>query len=271
MGKRVVALLLACVMNTCLANDTQKIVMGYRTTEKPPSIEQAPSNAGYFKDIYSEAARRSALKLEIVRMPKKRILEGLKSGEIDFYPSFVFTTPRSAYTYWFDSGRSQKNVAISLSTLRDLKSSDDLKGLTQLVSVGSPDYLAGFDKSQLLENKMTEVSIERALSLLKSGRADFYIYQEDALRYHLKSNKLSGYKIHSQLLNESIPDYIGFSKKSALFNAIPNPDYDSGRPLAPDNLPEIPHPNAHVHRFNDALKAMSADGTTQRIYQTYFE
>ena len=256
---------------SCFAEEHKVIKMGYRTTEKLPYINKMPDNEGYFKDLYSEAARRIGYKLAFVRLPKIRVLRGLANGTIDFYPGFSFNQERAAYSYWISTGRLQRDVAVSLEGLKELKSEKDLAGLNQLVALGNPDYVQHFDKTKFQQHIVPELDIKRALHLIKLKRADFYIYEEDALKFFIKEEKIKGYKFHANLIHSSNYESAGFSRRSPIFLAVKNEKFVRSKPLAKDNLPEKPMKGSPVYKFEAAMKAMIKEGVVQKIYKKHFE
>ncbi|MBN1970884.1 MAG: transporter substrate-binding domain-containing protein [Candidatus Delongbacteria bacterium] len=254
-----------------IAQEDQVIKMGYRTTEKLPYIGEEPDDSGYFQDLYSEVARRIGCKLEIVRLPKKRVLESLKDGDIDFYPGFSFSDERAEYSYWISTGRKQRDIAISLEDLHDLKEEKDLLGLIQLVALGNPDYLSEFDRTRFIQNVVPEMDLERAVLLLNLKRADFYIYEEDAVKYFIKIKNIKNLKLHTELIAKFDFESAGFSRRSKIFEAVPNLFYDSSKPLSRLNLPENPKVGSIVYRFEKEINKMILEGEVTRIYKKYFE
>lgn len=245
--------------------------MGYRTTEKLPYINEAPDNSGLFKDLYSEAARRIGFTLEIERMPKKRVLMALEKGTLDFYPGFSFTLERAAYSFWMINGIKQRDVAISADSLHELNSNDDIKGLHYLRALGNPDYLEGMDVSSLNIHTVAELDVARAIEMIKLGRVDFYIYEEDTMKFYVKSHGITGVKFHNNLIKEFYWMHAGFSRLSPHYKGVENPDYDSSHEMSDENFPYELVPGSTLDRFRDALKEMADEGYTDSLYQYYFE
>lgn len=247
------------------------IKMGYRTTNKLPYIEEAPSNEGLYKDLYSEACRRIGCELEIVRLPKKRILIALEEGELDFYPGFAFNKERAKYAFWFRNGLQQRDIAISLDTLHDLKTYDDLKGLRYLAALGNPDYFEGDIPESLRVFTVAELDIERALKMLSLHRADFYIYEEDTMKFWVKSRNITGFKFHPELIKRFYWMYVGFSRLSPHFQQVANSKYDSTREMSATNFPYEVKEGSVVDQLRDALWEMHEEGYSDSLYNVYFE
>ncbi|EGQ8077226.1 substrate-binding periplasmic protein [Vibrio vulnificus] len=267
---RFVLLLLLCgFIYPSLA--TTEIIMGYRTTEKMPYIHAEPSDDGFYFELYDEAAKRIGAKLKVVRLPKLRVLLALEAGEIDFYPGFAFDLERAKYAYWVPNGTYQRDVAVTLKGRPLMTQATSLDGFTQLVALGNPDYLVGRDTSKMNQFTVSELDVGRAMTFLRRGRADFYVYEEDTLRYYLKTEGLNDMMIHPQFVDRSTPSWAGFSRNSALFQGQENPAYDPNLPLAGNNMPMELVPGSVIDEFRQALHQMEMEGWTQALYRKYFE
>ncbi|MCG6306327.1 hypothetical protein K6U21_19515 [Vibrio vulnificus] len=146
-----------------------------------------------------------------------------------------------------------------------------LDGFTQLVALGNPDYLVGRDTSKMNQFTVSELDVGRAMTFLRRGRADFYVYEEDTLRYYLKTEGLNDMMIHPQFVDRSSPSWAGFSRNSALFQGQENPAYDPNLPLAWNNMPMELVPGSVIDEFRQALHQMEMEGWTQALYRKYFE
>ncbi|HAS8116632.1 TPA: transporter substrate-binding domain-containing protein [Vibrio vulnificus] len=267
---RFVLLLLLCgFIYPSLA--TTEIIMGYRTTEKMPYIHAEPSDDGFYFELYDEAAKRIGAKLKVVRLPKLRVLLALEAGEIDFYPGFAFDLERAKYAYWVPNGTYQRDVAVTLKGRPLMTQATSLDGFTQLVALGNPDYLVGRDTSKMNQFTVSELDVGRAMTFLRRGRADFYVYEEDTIRYYLKTEGLNDMMIHPQFVDRSTPSWAGFSRNSALFQGQENPAYDPNLPLAWNNMLMELVPGSVIDEFRQALQQMEMEGWTQALYRKYFE
>lgn len=268
MKKILIFLLLFSVL---LANSTKTIKMGYRTTEKLPYIGENSDNSGFYFDLYNEAAKRIGYTLEVVRLPKVRVLQELEKGTIDFYPGFSFDEERAKYAYWIPIGYKQKDIAISLNSLKDLKTNADIEGLNYLVALGNPDYLQGFNLSKVNISTVPELDVERAIKLLREKRYDFYIYEEDTLLYYLNKNKIKGLKFHPNLLKDKeYAAYMGFSVNSPLWDGEHNPKYIPKEKISVDNFPIKPKKSSVPYLLNEAFNSMEKDGFTNKLREKYF-
>lgn len=244
--------------------------MGYRTTPKLPLIQKSPDNSGLYLDLYTEAARRIGYRLEVVRYPKKRILRMLEEGTVDFYPVFVFSEERSRYTYFFESGLTDRNVAITRKGHPEIDSFDDLIQLKFLQPLGNVNYLENADVTPLKVFKVPEADVKRIISMLQLGHGDVTIYQENTVRYYLKEANITDMTIHPNLLPELIQLPLGFSRVSPHFKSSVNPDYISNQPVAIDNFPVEISPDCGAFKLQEALQEMKADGFTDSLFNHYY-
>lgn len=246
------------------------LVMGYRTNSKEPLIAKSPDNSGLYRDLYEEAARRIGFELKIIRLPKVRVLLSMQSGEIDFYPVFIFSQERAKYTFFIDSGLRDQNVAITLKDHPDIMSFEDMEGLTFLQPLGNANYLEGVDTTDIDVMHVAETGVERMLRLIKAKRADVTIYQLSTILYNTSSEVLAQFKIHYKLLPDKINLPLGFSLKSKYIKYTKNAAYDPHKELTIDNYPYVLDPSCVTYRFQKALESMQTDGFTEKLYDKYY-
>ncbi len=267
-----VLLVLLLLYTTALAAAGEKVIrMGYRTTTKQPYIAAAPDSSGLYLDLYGEACRRIGYELNVIRMPKKRVLLALEKGTIDFYPGFSFNDDRARYAIWLRNGMKQFDVAITRDDHADLKTVDDLKGLRYLVALGNPDYFENMPQPDITQLAVAELDVKRAIAMILLGRADVYIYENDTMRHYLKANGISGIKFHPELIDRFYWMKAGFSRLSPLYRGTPNPAYDSTATLSATNFPHLPAEGSPVALFGAALLEMAEEGFTDSLYRHYFE
>lgn len=252
----------------CVADNT--IRMGYRTNEKLPYINKSPDNSGFFVELYEAAASRIGYRLEIIRLPKNRLIKALKSGEIDFYPMFAYDTERAEYIHWIPAGIEQRNVALTKNTAQELISEQSIAGLTQIVSLGNADYLAHFDKSKFEQISIPELEIERIVRMISSNHGDFYVYEEAPLAYFLFKNNITNMKLHKRFLPSEFRSYAGFSYQSRLYTAQLNTLFKQDSPITPTNLPVLPEPGCVAEQFSNALIELQKEGFIMALEIKYF-
>ncbi|WP_338590355.1 transporter substrate-binding domain-containing protein [Shewanella khirikhana] len=247
------------------------VTMAYRTTEKQPFIAKAPDNSGLFEDMYQEAARRAGLTLRIVRMPKVRVINALKEGEVDFYPQFTFSAKRSAYSFFAPNGLRVAYYAISTPEIERLASVADFDGLTLLHGLGNPDYLTklGFGAARVTHLEVAEMDLQKAIHMLQKRRADAYIYEAEPLAYALLQSGASDIRLHKELSDQVEWATLGISRRSALLALEPNPDFNPNAPISRSNQAERLVPGSPMARMVAALDSMKQDGTLAALSERY--
>ncbi|MEE8553962.1 MAG: transporter substrate-binding domain-containing protein [Desulfobacterales bacterium] len=247
------------------------VKMGYRTSERLPLIAEKPDDSGLYYDLYAQAAENIGCGFEVVRSTKKRILVGLEKGEIDFYPGFNFTTERAEYTFYMENGLPGGDIGISHLDLPEISDLSQLQGYTLVKALGGPNFLEGIEgATDIKQVDISEMTIEHAIQFLKINRADFFIYNKQSIEYYLKESGITDLKLHPDCCGGIQPLYLGFSRKSPLFSEEPNPDFDSSRALSVDNFPTVLSPDSVAAQFAQALRTMSEQGETEKLYQQYY-
>jgi len=269
-NKKILVVLFLLIISNSLFSATKELVMGYRTNEKLPYIAEDPNNEGFYKDFYSEVARRMGYTLKIIRKPKIRIEHDLEDGLIDFYPIYVPDIERLDYTYFLDTGIKLRNIIITTNEIKDIKTISDLNGKIQIKSLGNANYLEGYDTKKITDYPLAELDLDRVMKLLLADRGDFFIYQEDVLRYYVKQNKIKTIAFHPNFLTETQKAYLGFSMKSKLFKSIPNSKYDKSKAKSVENFPVIITKDSVIYKVQEVMKAMEKDGFTKKLYEKYF-
>ncbi len=257
--------------SSVLPSESIVITMGYKTTQKAPYINQAPDNNGLYYELYSEAAKRIGAELKIVRMPKARILSGIEEGSIDFYPVFSFTKERAKFGFWLNYGVKGRDLIVTRDIFPDINSYKDLNGLLYLVALGNTNYFENVNFSNVEFLEAAELDLARAIKLILTSKADFYVYEEDALKYYIKSAKIEGIKLHRKFEVRSYWYYAGFSRNSPLYKGYLNPNFDKLKEEGPENFRYELEEGSVLYRFREALMSMSKDGYTNQLYNKYLE
>jgi len=258
-----VILLIGCnAIMACTLN------MGYRTNERLPLINKQPDNSGLYSHLYGLVAQILGCELNILRGPKKRILKMLKKGQIDFYPGFNFTVKRAKHYYYIENGLPGGDIGISRSDLPDITEIRQLKGQVLLSALGAADFVRGEEGIKV--HKVREMTIAKAISLLKRKRGDFYIYNKSTLEYYLSRNKISDIKIHPDCCGGNQPLYLAFSRKSSHYEEIPNPDFDPEKLVTEKNFPVLLSPNSLAYQFREVLESLKKSGKIDEIYKHYY-
>lgn len=246
-----------------------ELTMGYRTNERAPLIAKSPDNSGLYKDLFSTAASRIGCTLKIIREPKKRVLNQLKKGEIDFYPGFNFNEKRAEYAYYIVNGLPGGDIGISHQGINNITDLNQLKGKVMLVALGSPEW--GAKEKGIKLKRPSELDVPTAVKLISENKGDFYIYNRGTLEYYLKNNPNDKIKTHRDCCGGKKTMYLGFSRKASNMNEVQNPDYKAESELSPANFPTQPGAGSVAEKFAAALAEMSASGETQAIYDKYYK
>ncbi|MFZ5570288.1 MAG: substrate-binding periplasmic protein [Thermodesulfobacteriota bacterium] len=275
--KGIMSLLLAAVFcfSMQVSAQEQEITMGYKDDSKKPLIGDPGDDSGLYQELFSKAAAMIGYKLRIERLPKKRLYAKFEKGELDFYPGASFSEERAMYMCFLDNGLKTKEVLITRSDLPEIRDISTVAGKLLADLGGSKsDFNKKYNKIQVVE--VASLELERAIEMLKAGRADFYIADIEEVDYYQKSKGLKSYedigmKVHYQAFGDFIPMYMGFSMNSKLFKAKANPRYDSSKPLDYENTPKTVAEDCVAHQFQAALLKLKASGETQKLYDAYFK
>ncbi|MBW1784238.1 MAG: transporter substrate-binding domain-containing protein [Deltaproteobacteria bacterium] len=249
------------------AEESVVITMGYRTNERAPLIGEAPDSEGLYYHLYSEAAKRIGCTIQVVRKPKKEILNDIRDGVVDFYPGFNFSKERSEFVYYIENGLPGGDVGLSLETLPEITDMNQLidRDLTLLRSYGNARIVEG-----VKEIRLNELDLDTVSKLLINKRADFYIYNKSTLEYYLMKNHVKGFKLHPKCCGGIMPLYLAFSKKSPKFRSLKNENYKPEVPLSVENFPIKMDPQCVAAKFASALSEMKESGRTEKLYEQYY-
>lgn len=250
--------------------------MGYKEGGKLPLIAKQPDNSGAYLDLFSKAAESIGCRLVVVRLPKKRLHSKLKTGQLDFYPGASFSEKRAIYLYYIENGFTTAQYGITSINIPEISNFQQVKELDLLWLLelgGSKVELT--DSIGVRSKTFQAVDIEKMRRLIYKGRNVFYVADKELIDYYLKSKGLStlteiGLKVHRHCCGGDAPMYMGFSRFSAHFTEIANPEYDQNKPLNPGNSPTIVGSGSVAYRLGQALRKMKDSGETADIYKTYF-
>ena len=244
------------------------LTMGYRTNERMPLIAASPNNDGLYVDFYSLVAEKLGCELEVIRGPKKRILKQLKDGEIDFYPGFNFNEHRALFTYYLENGFPGGDAGISRQDFPTITDLSQLEGSTILQALGSPNFVRNLEAVKIYA--VPEMTIEKAIGLLRKKRGDFYIYNHASLNYYLKLHNNKDIKVHPECCGGVEPLYLGFSRRSEHYQEQANPNYLPDQELSPENFPVQLKQGTKAYQLQQLLHQMKQSGETDNIYHQYY-
>jgi len=243
------------------------VTMGYKTKPKEPYI--FTDNTGIYADVYGEALSRIGCQLKIVRMPKLRIIQKMKKGEIDFYPVYGFTVERSAYTFFIRSYIEDRNVLVTRRDYPEMTSIEQLIAHKPILlkEIGGYSPLEGIPARRF---EATGINIRKKVQLLLQHRIDAFSYPVRNLEYYLKKHPEDAPRI--RIHNHFFPQKkftLGFSRFSPYASDRYNPSFDPAHSIAEGNLPTVLDPKSVAGRFAQALKTMYMEGGINEIYDQY--
>jgi ABC-type amino acid transport substrate-binding protein len=246
-----------------------ELVMGYRTNERLPFIDDETNN-GIYLDLFGEACRKIGVALKVVRLPKVRVAHALQQGTVDFYPGYSFTVERASHITFFPNGLMERYVVVNRLDDPPISAYENLIGKTEIRSLGNPSFLPAAIQSQVKSSDAGELGIARALRMVDAGRVDFFIYDETTLRYYWPRLNTAKLRLNDSL-DRLVPMYTGWSKKSPHLKFIKNPKYLSDKALSAENQPEIPDPQSLAGRLEAALLSMNQSGETKAIIRKHMD
>ncbi len=250
------------------ANEQCVVKMGYKAKQKEPYILK--DNSGLYQELYKKALSDIGCELTIQRKPKKRIINNIKKGKIDFYPGFNFSEKRAKMVYYIKNGLPKGFTAITRIDTKNLKSKDDIKNqkLKNITELGGVDLLKNLNLKTLTISGLT---IKKAVAMIQRKRADIFIYNKSQIDFYIKKYKPKNIKIHSNLYKKSESLYLGFSKKSKYIKEIANQNYDKTKPIGLNNFPFVLDKNCIAYKFEESLKKLKDNGYTDKLYLKYFK
>lgn len=224
-----------------------------RWNDDPPYfIPQADgSPRGIGADLSREILHRLGCTPRYVELPWARGLNNLRNGTLDILPGALRTPERETFAYFSRPVNVSPNVLFiarsaapkyRFQQLSEIIGSDFRLG-AQIDVVYSSEYQALTGNPDFARH-LTRVNSRRgAWRMIKAGRIDGLIADEVTGLLELKQMQLDDAIVRSELIVASEPAHYALSRQT----------------LDP----------AFVDRFNQALEAMMADGTYQRILETY--
>jgi len=246
--------------------------MGYKDGEKKPLIGPIGDNTGTFQDLFTEAAEKIGCKLVIYRIPKKRALQGLQIGLIDFYPGASFSIQRSKYLFYIKNGLITAELGLTPLNVPDIKSYHNVKSLNfiWLMEPGSTKKEIA-DTFRIQSQQTPNVTIDKVMLYFESRGVNFYVADKELIDqftfkkpdYFLEYN---GLQLHKNCCGGVQPMYLGFSKKSVHIKLVKNLNFDETQAPSPSNQRESLDTNSIAYRYEQALAELASQGVTEQYY-----
>ena len=277
MNKRLISisLTLFLIFSINLFADNNVIKMGYKSIHKLPLIGGEDDNSGLYLDLFNKAAKKIGFRLEIVRLPKKRLHLALQKGEIDFYPGSSFSLKRADYLYYLPNGLKTKEVLVSLMDKKMIDNMNQVNGVL-IVELGSSKKEWDNIYTNLKIKEFNKLSMDTVIKILKFKRGDFYIADIEIVDYYQKVNNINslfdvGIKVHENAITkEFIPMNLGFSRKSKLFKEKENLNYKKEDMTSIENFPTVIDKSSVAYKFYLALEELKQERVTDKLYKKYF-
>lgn len=259
---------------TAFAAPACTLTLGYRSEARPPLMAEAPDHRGLYLDLYRTVAQRLGCQLRVERLPKLRMVEALKRGEVDFYPGMDFDEDRDSYLLFMDNGLPGGLVGVSRPDLPEVTDLRQLAGRRLLRHTGQPNYLEELspaERASIAEVKVVSAALERGVEMLLRERGDFYVYGRMSVDFLVRTHpEWRGLvKVHPQCCGGDSAYHAAFSQASVHVKLMPNPAYKPGKPLGPDNQRVVAQPGSLAHRFAQELQRMARSGEVRRLYAQY--
>ncbi len=269
-------MLLGAIVTSAHADDNV-LVMGYPERDKIPMIADVPSHEGIFKDLYTAAAARLGMKLEIVRKPKKRIYAEMAEGKIDFYPAAAYAADRTEFMFWFPNGLQTQEMCVTgkaVPLITDLAKAPAMR-VGQEIGGSKADLPKTHPQLRIVELG-TKIDFEMLMQLITAGRSDLMFADKEVIEYHKAQKNIKdfadlGLKIHPDCLEAPGSADVGFSRKSSKFSEQPNPAFKSDKPRSPENQPTMVKPDSIAGKLAAVLAEMKKSGESKRIYDKGME
>lgn len=232
-----------------------ELVMGYQKKAKPPLINKAPDNTGLYLEIYAQAAQEINCDLNVVRLPKRRVLQDMKQGWIDFYPGMKFTDGRSIYVHFIPNGLTTGRVGISRTSMPLISDKKNLSGYAVLIALGGINYVK--EVHGIKVHQVLNLDIEKAAKMLILERGDFFATDPFVVDSFLKNTQDTTFKKHPNCCGGIKPMHIGFSKKSKYIKEKNNPNYNQDLPLSINNYPTFIEKDSTAYKFGEAVRRLA--------------
>ena len=214
------------------------IRVGTEGTYPPFSFHSGGKLTGYDVEYFREVGKRIGVNVQFVETPWDSMFAGLDAGRIDVIANEVTkTSERQAKYALSDTYVSTTGVIVTRESDSSITQLSNLKGKKSAQSITS-DW-ANVAK-QAGASIVSVEGMDKAAALLQQGRVDAFVNDELAVKYFLATHPDSGLKIAHTTSDRSESVFTA-KKDSAIISAV-----------------------------NNAIKQMDADGTSKKLYDTYF-
>ncbi|EPJ46226.1 MAG: hypothetical protein OFPII_21980 [Osedax symbiont Rs1] len=249
--------------------------MGYKDGEKRPLIGDENTNSGVYFEMYTLAAKQIGCELVVYRSSKKRVLQRLQQGFLDFYPGAAFSLQRASYMQYIKNGLMTAEYGLTPLNYPDIQSYSRIKslGLIWLQELGSAKQEIS-DRLWVKTQQTTNVTIDKVMRYFETRGVNFYVVDKARIDqftfrrpdYFLEYN---GLQLHKNCCGGIQPMYLAFSKKSAHLQLQDNPNFDSATAVSLSNQRQDINKTSIAYDFSQALAKLAREGVTEKLYQKY--
>ncbi|WP_394277705.1 ABC transporter substrate-binding protein/permease [Luteococcus sp.] len=204
----------------------------------PFSYHTGDKLTGYDVDYINEVARRLGVQVDFVETPWDSMFAGLDAGRVDLIANQVSVNPERQARYDLSKPYvTSHGVVLARADDDRIDSLDDVKGLRSAQNITSSWATVAKDAGATI---VGVEAMDKAADLVSQGRVDVLVNDELAVRNFLTLHPDSGLEIKATTTEQS--QSVFATRKGA----------------------------GIVADVDKVIAEMEADGTAQRIYDTYF-
>ena len=212
----ILILLLVCSYNFLLSSIPGEIIVAYHKNFYPYSYEENDRHKGIFPEIVREAAKVMGIKVKLIKLPWKRMLQEANIGEVDAIMPLSKTKKRTEFLDYPTNGIAV--VEAFFFTRRDFKINytGDLNDLKDYTIGIVEDYSYGeeFDNANYFQ-KDKSPSDEALVEKFKKGRFQVMLSSDRVIKFYAQK-----FEIFNEIRPLEPPItrnilHVGFSKKKS--------------------------------------------------------
>lgn len=245
MRKFITALKVSLALLTCSASivssAADKLMVGVDTAFVPFEFKQGDNYVGFDIDLWHAIAQKMGVSYELRPMDFGGLIPGLQSRNLDVAMAGITITDARKQVVDFSNGYYDADLLIAVkSTDNSVHKFSDLAG--KKVGLKQGTAAASFMKSHYKANYVEFPNIDNAYMDLQAGNVDAVVHDSPNVLYYVKT--AGNGKVKTEGSNDPIlPQQYGFALQK--------------------NSP-------YTAKVNDALSALKADGTYNKIYYKWF-
>jgi glutamine transport system substrate-binding protein len=233
-----IIVLIIALLTGCGPQNTLKV--GYDSGFKPLTYLESGEPKGFEVELWKALASKAKIQYELIPMELNELSKKVKSGEVDLAIAGMTVNKARKDELDFSEPYFQTGLVLLVSADNNsIQGKDDLKGKTVATMLGSTAYTY-LGKLEGVTEVRGYPFIELAYRELANRRVDAVIFDERHVHDYLQSGNGSNAKIVGEVLNKE--SYAVVSKKRS----------------------------KHIGRVNDAIVAVTKDGTYEQLYAKWF-